>query len=434
MEDQIKLKKNITRTTSSKIFLLAFSLFLIGPLPQGVIRAQGTPEWNSFHGPDRTNKSTETKLLNEWPDEGPELLWTISGLGKGYSTVSFAGGYLFTAGIEGQQTFVFAFDLDGNLVWKKPNGQSWETEMSHASAYNGARSTPTCSEGIVYHLGDLGRLAAFEFNSGDELWSIELREAFDAEIPEYGYAESVFVEGDRLYCCPAGRRGYMVCLDKNSGQLIWSNKEISGTLGFSSLIAFDHGAYRQIAGLSSNCIFGVDSKTGRLLWKVDYENSRSNNVPDPIFHDGFVFASSGYGKGSILVKLKPMDSGITPETVWQTELMDNHHGGVILHEGFLYGAGHNARGWFCLDFQTGTQKWKTGGKGSLTYANHMLYCLDERGIMTLVKASPEKYEAVNTFEVAEGGNGMHWAHPVVFGKRLYIRHQEKLFAYDIGNP
>ena len=64
----------------------------------------------------------------------------------------------------------------------------------------------------------------------------------------------------------------------------------------------------------------------------------------------------------------------------------------------------------------------------------MLYCLDERGIMTLVKASPEKYEAVTTFEVPEGGDGMHWAHPVVFGKRLYIRHQEKLFAYDIANP
>ena len=177
----------------------------------------------------------------------------------------------------------------------------------------------------------------------------------------------------------------------------------------------------------------MDSKTGRLLWQVDFENSRSNNVPDPIYHNGFVFASSGYGKGSILLKLKPENSGFTPETVWQTELMDNHHGGVILHEGFLYGAGHNSRGWFCLDFLTGTQKWKTGGKGSLTYANQMLYLLDERGIMTLVKASPEKYEAIDAFEIPDGGDGMYWAHPVVYGKRLFIRHQDKLYAYDIGN-
>jgi len=425
MDDQMKVKI---------FFQLAFSLFLIGSLPGGVIYAQGNPEWKSYHGPDRNNKSIETGLLSEWPDEGPGLLWTISGLGKGYSTVSFADGYLFTAGTEDRQTFVFAFDLEGNLVWKKPNGRSWETEMSHARTYNGARSTPTCIDGIVYHLGELGRLAAFESNSGEELWSIELREHFDAEIPEYGYAESVLIEGKRLYCCPAGKKGFMVCLDKNSGQLIWANKEISGTVGFSSLITFDQGAYSQIAGLSSNSIFGVDSKTGRLLWQIDFENSRSNNVPDLIFHEGLVFASSGYGKGSILVKLNPIENGISPETVWQTELMDNHHGGVILHKGFLYGAGHNARGWFCLDFQTGTEMWKTGGKGSITYADKMLYCLDERGIMTMVKASSEKYEAISAFQVPDGGDGMHWAHPVVFGERLYIRHQDKLFAYDIGNP
>ena len=112
--------------------------------------------------------------------------------------------------------------------------------------------------------------------------------------------------------------------------------------------------------------------------------------------------------------------------------MDNHHGGVILHNGYLYGAGHNSRGWFCLDYQTGKQVWKVSGKGSLTYADQMLYCLDERGIMTLVKATPEKYEAVGTFEVPEVSEGMHWAQPVVCGGRLYIRHQDKLFAYDIS--
>jgi len=390
-------------------------------------------EWHCFHGPDRSNKSAETGLLSEWPEEGPALRWTISGLGKGYSTVSIADGYLFTSGIDEEQTFVFAFDLDGKLIWKKPNGNSWETEMPWARTYNGARSTPTYSEGIVYHLGELGRLTAFNPKSGDEVWSIELREKFDAEIPEYGYSESVHIEGDRLYCCPAGKKAYMVCLDKHDGHLIWANTEIPGTVGFSSLVIFDQGGYRQIAGLSSNCLYGVDSKTGRLLWQMDFENSRSNNVTDPIFHDGCVFASSGYGKGSMLIRLKTEGDEISPEILWSTDLMDNHHGGVILHEGSLYGAGHNARGWFCLDFKTGKEIWNSGGKGSLTYADHLLYCLDERGIMSLVRATSEKYEVMSTFEVPDGGEGMHWAHPVVCGAHLYIRHQDKLFAYDISD-
>jgi hypothetical protein len=53
--------------------------------------------------------------------------------------------------------------------------------------------------------------------------------------------------------------------------------------------------------------------------------------------------------------------------------------------------------------------------------------------MTLVKATSEKHEAVSSFEVPNGGEGMHWAHPVVCGARLYIRHQDKLFAYDISD-
>jgi outer membrane protein assembly factor BamB len=413
------------------VVFLACSLFPLSVMTQP-LPDQSMPEWTCFHGPDRTNKSNETGLLGLWPEAGPELLWTVSGLGRGYSSVSLADGTIFISGSTDQQTFVFAFDLDGKLIWKKQNGIPWSTERSWARTYNGARSTPTCSEGLVYHLGELGRLAALDARSGEEVWSMELREAFDAEIPEYGYSESVHIEGDKLYCCPAGKKAFLVCLDKYTGKLVWANTEIPGTVGFSSLIIFDHGGYRQITGLSSNCVFGVDMKTGKLLWQVDFKNDRDNNVTDPIFHEGYIFASSGYGKGSILFRLDATGGEIIPELIWQTELLDNHHGGVILHQGNLYGAGHNARGWFCLDFKTGKQKWNSGGKGSLTFAEDMLYCLDERGIMTLVKATPERYEQVSTFEVPEGGDGMHWAHPVVCGGRLYIRHQDKLFAYDIS--
>jgi outer membrane protein assembly factor BamB len=376
--------------------------------------------------------SQETGLSKVWPETGPGLIWTITGLGKGYSSVSIAGGLIFTSGQKKDQTYVFAFDLNGNLVWEQPNGPSWETEMPWARTYNGARSTPTYDKGVVYHLGELGRLAAFQAKTGEEIWSIELREKFDAEIPEYGYSESVFVEGKYLYCCPAGKEAYIACLHKKSGEVIWVNKEIPGTVGFSSLVKFDHAGYSQLAGLSSNSIFGVDSETGKLLWTHDFKNDRDNNVCDPIYHNGHLFASSGYGKGSILLRIIPSGKELETRIVWQTELMDNHHGGVILHEGYLYGAGHNSRGWFCLDFMTGEVVWKSHGKGSITYADEMLYCLEERGIMRLVEAIPDSYVEHSRFLVPEGGKGMHWAHPVVCGKRLYIRHEDKLFAYNIG--
>ncbi|MFC2129767.1 polyvinylalcohol dehydrogenase, partial [Bacteroidota bacterium] len=142
--------------------------------------------------------------------------------------------------------------------------------------------------------------------------------------------------------------------------------------------------------------------------------------------------SSGYGKGSMLVQLELTEKGIQPDTVWQSEIMDNHHGGVILHEGYLYGSGSKSRGWFCLDFRTGKQLWNMDGKGSLTFAEGMLYLLDERGNMKLVRATPDQCEISGEFKVPEGGDGMYWAHPVVCGGRLYVRHADKLYAYDIS--
>jgi outer membrane protein assembly factor BamB len=420
----------VVKTKRSRIFICFIGIIIFN-FVGSLALAQSKGEWPCFHGVDRTNKSKETGLLKKWPENGPKRLWTVSGLGKGYSSISIAGGYLYTAGVIEKQTYVFAFDLSGKQVWKKPNGMSWGTTMSHARTYTGSRSTPTYNDGIVYHLSDLGRLAALNSQTGNEIWVLELRQDFDAEIPEYGYSESVFIEGERLYCNPAGNKGFMICLNKKSGDLIWANTEIPGTVGFSSPVIGEFAGFRQLINLSSNCVYGVDTKTGTLLWSVEYKNQRSNNCPDPIFHDGYVFVSSGYGKGSTLIKLISSGNSIIPETVWQTELMDNLHGGVILHDGYLYGSGDYKRGWFCLDFKTGKQMWKERGMGTLIYADGMFYCLEDRGMMKLVKATPEKYEVVSSFQVPNGGEGMHWAHPVVCGGRLYVRHADKLFAYDI---
>jgi outer membrane protein assembly factor BamB len=397
----------------------------------GAASAQNAGEWPGFHGADRTNKSAETGLLSTWPGDGPELLFEIDGLGEGYSTVSIADGLIFAAGRRNDQTYVFANDMNGKTVWGKPNGKAWDTTMSHARTYTGSRSTPTYSDGILYHLSESGRMTAFESKTGQEIWTVNLMARFNASLPVYGYSESVFIEGDRLYCNPAGKDGFIVCLNKKDGTLIWANKEIPGQWSCSSSIAADFGGYRQIINFSSTHVFGVDSKTGKLLWEMPFETKPTLNSTDAIYHDGHVFVSTGYGRGSMLIKLNAAAGTITPETVWDTKLMDNHHGGVVLHEGHLYGAGHNARGWFCLDFKTGNEVWKGRGKGSITYADGMLYLLEEKGTMRLAKADPAKFDEVSSFEVPDDDKSQHWAHPVVCGGRLYTRHGGKVFVYGI---
>ncbi|MGE5458504.1 MAG: PQQ-binding-like beta-propeller repeat protein [Methanococcaceae archaeon] len=407
------------------LFLLL--LFTISPN----LWSQAKGEWPCYHGLDRQNKSGETGLINTWPSAGPELLWTISGLGEGYSSVSVGGGLIYTAGLIGNQSYLFAYNLKGQPVWKKPNGDAWSVKVSWASSYNGPRSTPAYDNGIVYHLSENGRLTAFRSKDGSVVWTRDLPKEFDAEMPMYGYAESVLIDGENLFVRPGGLKGYQACLNKNTGKTIWTNADIPGGYGYNSMVMMNFGGFRQIIGASNTIYYSLDVKTGRLLWKADFRNQYEINCTDAIIFQDKVFLTSGEGKGCSVIRLKKTATGITPEKVWETEDMDNYHGGVILHNGYLYGAGNLSRGWYCIDFLTGKQMWKSPGGGSLTYADGMIYLYDEKGSMKLVKATPDKFEKTGEFKVPKGGPGPFWAHPVVCGGKLYIRHADKIFAYDV---
>ena len=415
-----------TRKFSNILFLFLF-LFLNNNL-----FALKVGEWPNFHGSDRTNKSAETGLMKEWPAGGPELLFKIEGIGEGFSSVAIANGVIYTAGLTNNQPFVFAFDMKGSLLWKSANGKAWSTTMAHAVSYTGSRGTPTYNNGIVYHLGETGRLAAYDAKNGKELWGKDLVKDFEAPDTKYGYAESVLIDGEKLYVRPAGKKGFHVCLNKNNGELIWTNTEIPGNEGYTSPRIMEFEGYRQLISSSSVCYYSLDTQTGKLLWTVDFKNDRGLNISDVVLHKDLVFMTSGYGKGSKLVKLKVQGGKLTPETVWESSIMDNHHGGVILHNGYLYGSGSNSRGWFCLDLMTGTVKWNSDGKGSITYADGMLYLIEERsGTVKLITATPGKFEVKGEAKVPKGGEGMYWAHPVVCGGKLFVRHADKLYVYSL---
>lgn len=391
--------------------------------------------WPCYHGPQRNNLSTDMGLLESWPEDGPELLWTSSDIGHGYSTVAIAADRIFTAGMIEKQTYVTALDMAGKKLWQSLNGQSWEASerQTWAVPYAGSRGTPTVDGDTVYHLSELGRLSAFDFQTGLERWHVELLNTFKAERPEYGYSESVLIHGNTLFCCPGGDAGYAAAIEKGTGRTLWTNNEIKDAVGNCSAVIAHIDGIEQFITMSANRVLSFDPNDSKLLWQYTFANDRENNATDVIVSDGLVYASSGYGKGSILLRPKRQSNGeFSVEPVWTIELLDNHHGSVLLSDGHLYGAGHEARGWFCLDFHTGKKLWQTEeGKGSLTYADGRLYCLDETGKISLVKAIPEKWDVVGSFRPPRGGRGAFWAHPVVYGGRLYIRHAEKLLVYDI---
>ncbi len=388
--------------------------------------ASGAPYWPRFHGPKGDNLSTDTGLLKQWPEEGPKLLWTAKGLGHGFASVTLAGGLIYSAGNKDKKTIVTAVDLDGNTVWQKDNGQAW------TGSYPGARGTPTIDGDRIYHESPVGQVACMDAQTGQPIWSLNILKEFEGQNITWALAESVLVDGDRLICCPGGNKASVAALDKMTGKTVWTAKSTGVKASYASPVLAECQGLRMILTMNSKAFLGVNADNGELLFTFPHETTYDVNATSPIYHDGQVFVCSGYGSGSAMFKLKVEGQKASVEQVWKSKDLDNHHGGVILLDGYVYGAASGGR-WMCLDWKSGEKMYaeRGVGKGSLTYADGMLYTLSEQRDLGLVEATPKGHKVISKFKVPSGGEGPSWAHPVVCGGRLYVRHSDQLFAYDV---
>lgn len=398
-------------------------------LAASVTPAVSAADWPVFHGPDGSNKSPDTGLLKEWPEGGPKLIWQAEGLGEGFSSVTVANGMVYTAGNKDEKTIVTALDMAGKPVWQAANGGAWTKD------HPGTRSTPTIDGDRLYHESPIGNLICLNAKTGEEVWSLNILKEFEGENIIWALAESPIIDGDRLICSPFGKKASVVALDKMTGKVVWTAEGTSDKAGYGTPVLVEYGGLRMVLTMNQKAVVGVDADSGTLLFRFPHETKYDVNALIPLFHEGQVFVSSGYGAGSQLIKLSVNGKNVSAEQVWENKKFDNHHGGVILVDGYIYGT--NFRGqWMCLDWKSGEVKWtdKGIGKGSLTYADGLLYGFNEREndrTVGLIKPSPDGYELISQFQIPEGGKGNSWAHPVVIGGRLYVRHGDFLFVFDV---
>lgn len=404
---------------------------LMGLLGGGLLSRAGAaePAWPRFHGAGGDNVAAESGLLPSWPQGGPKLLWTAQGIGAGYAGVTLANGMIYTAGDIGSANVITALDLAGNPRWRFENGAFWRDPTP------GARGTPVVEDGLVYHENAHGVVVCLEAGSGRKLWGRDLVQEFGGRYSEWGYSESLVLDGERLICCPGGATA-MVALDRRTGQTVWKAATAGEAAGYATAIVVTCQGLRLVLTMSQTSLIGVNADTGELLWKFPHFNPRYvANCVSPIYRDGQVFISGGYGTGSALLKIAVSGTKATVAPVWRSQELDNRHGGVVLLDGFLYGAAHEGRKgqWCCLEWQTGRLTYAEPGvgEGSLTAADGMLYTLSERRQVGLVRAGSSGHTVVSQFTLPAGGSGATWAHPVVCGGRLYLRHGDRLYAYDI---
>ena len=387
--------------------------------------------WPRFHGPKGDNISTETGLLKKWPQGGPKLLWTAEGIGEGFAGVTIAEGFIYTdGGIDGKSV-ITALDMNGNMRWQVKNGDAW------TGSHPGSRGTPTIDGDRLYHESPLGDVVCLNAKTGKKIWGINILKRFGSKTAFWALAESVLIDGECLIVCPGGPETAVVALDKMNGKIVWKSPSVDGKLvDYVSPVLIEQDGLRIVLTMLHMSLVGVNADTGDVLFSFPHPTKYPTSATTPIYHDGQIFISTGYGTtGATLLKLDVDGTRAKVTKVWNSRELDNHHGGVILHDGYLYGAAHyfNRGKWICLDWKTGEMKHaaKGVGKGSATMAEGMLYTLSEKKKVGLVRATPDGHELCGEFELPSGGKGPSWAHPVVCGGRLYIRHGDFLYAYDV---
>ena len=388
-------------------------------------------DWPHWRGADFDDQSKETGLLKEWPAEGPKKVWMFDDAGLGYSGFAVVSDTLYTMGARDATEFVIAIDT-------KTGKQKWAAEagpLLNNNWGNGPRSTPTVDGDKVYAMSGKGVLSCLTAADGKLLWKVTMEE-LGGKVPGWGYTESVLVDGNLVICTPGGAQGSLAAFDKTTGKKAWQSMGWADPAQYSSIIPATHNGARQLIQLTMQSVGAVNATDGKVLWTVPFPG-KTAVIPSPIFNNGKVFVVAGYGVGCKMVDVGA-ENKVT-DVYANTDLV-NHHGGVLLYQGNLYGFSEG-KGWTCMDFATGAVKWqekKALKKGAIHLADGMLYLLEEdSGTVVLADASPEGWKEHGRFKLdpqttQRSKSGKIWTHPVVSGGRLYLRDQELLFSFDVS--
>ena len=368
----------------------------------------------------------ETGLLKEWAPDGPELLWYFDGLGEGHTSVAISNGKIYITGMHDDRLTLYVLDKSGRLLKEREVGREWNID------WNGTRSSVCINDGKLYIFSALGTLYCLDQTTLEEVWKKDLLAELGGRNLRHGMAENPLIVGDKIFMAPGGETHNVVALNKNTGALIWSSQGEGTLSAYCSPIYIEGYSVPMLVTIMREHIIAFNANTGEMLWSHPHTNGPGNHPNIPIYSDGMIFSTTGYRGGSMLLRLT--NNGRAAEEVWTNDV-DNHMGSAIRLGNYIYTSGHRSNsGWFCIEWNTGEIKYRieSATESNVIYADGMLYVYDHRGIMSLIRPNPERYELVSSFEVTMGTN-QHWAHTVIHQGVLYIRRGDTLMAYKVKN-
>ncbi len=402
-------------------------------------------DWSQWRGPARDGQAAPQKLLKSWPEGGPKLKWSYKQAGLGYSTPTVSNGRLYTIGQRGDDCLAICINAStGEEIWSQRIDRGTKKGDYLTEWGGGPRSSPTIDGELAYFLSDLGEFACLKTSDGSKVWSINLVSDLGGKVPQWGYSESPFIDGNRVLATPGGEN-FMIAFDKKSGERVWSSKGFSDGAQYVSIMKATVGGIPLYVTACKPGLVAFHAETGELQFTSKTTGNNVAVIPTPIILGDEIYHSSAYKAGNTLLKLTAAGGKVDMEQVYHfdKESMENHHGGYVLHDGTIFGFSNALRGvWMAQDWKSGNVLWSkkvgNGRSGSITMADGLLYCYDDAdGVCYLAEPSKEGWKELGQVKLPEQtstdrGRGAIWAHPIVANGTLIIRDQELIYAFDIA--
>lgn len=377
-----------------------------------------------IRGTGRDGKYPNEKLLKQWPEEGPELLVSITNIGAGFTMPAVTNDRIYITGMIDSIGFLFSFDLRGELLWKTAYGKEWTNN------FPGSRSTPTIVGEMIYFEDSFGNVYCYN-KSGEIVWTVDMEKEFGFRSIKWGANESLLIDGDLLYCTPGGVDVMIAVLNRHDGSTINTIKGNGQKSAHCSPVIINHNNKRLLLTMTAKALVGVDLETMRMVFQDEFFNEWEGNPNTPLYKDGKILITTEK-TGSKLLEIS--NEGDSLLTVWCDSTYDCENEGAILLDGYVYMGTSSKKTWFCFEWETGKLIYsdkKLLGKANVVFADELLYTYNFKGFVSLVKPNLEKVEVISQFKM-EQGSKHHVTHPVIKDGKLYVRHGDVLNIYNIA--
>lgn len=392
-------------------------------------------DWPNFRGPRHDGIAPLSGVRLNWAEAKPKELWKRE-IGAGFSSFAVSNGQVFTAGTVQKQQALYCLDeKSGAVIWTI----RIEAEMTDPDPnLHGPRSTPTVDDDRVYFLGALGRLVCAKAKTGDVIWEKQFH-----HMPHWGYAGSVLIDGELAIVSPGVSDGAILALDKRTGAAAWKCGDEES--GYATPYPFELDGRRYLCAFMAKSFIVADRETGRKVLAVDWPSHSGVNVAGPIFHDGHLLVSTGYGFGAGLFKLRRDGDGLTAEEIWKTTKLRNKFQTPLLMDGRIFTS--DETGLKCVDFATGTIVWQKRGivHSPLIAAGDRLLLLRETGELQVGRASSDGFTIDSEIALFEGSTRSMmqqitrqrqgkrcWTAPVLANGRLFARDHDTVVCLDVS--